>query len=52
MTIFQLRAKATESFEVEDPSLAVLIFGGKILKDTEDIKSHGKNQKLQRVESE
>lgn len=28
-------------FEIDDPALTVLIFGGKILKDTEDIKMHG-----------
>lgn len=37
----QLRHKAAELFEVGDPALTVLIFGGKILKDTEDIKTHG-----------
>lgn len=29
-------------FEVGDPALTVLIFGGKILKDNEDIATHGK----------
>lgn len=40
--IAQLRFKATELFEVGDPALTVLIFGGKILKDNEDITTHGK----------
>lgn len=37
----QLRSKAATLFEVDDPTLTVLIFGGKILKDDEDIKTHG-----------
>lgn len=40
-SIQDLRRKTAELFEVEDPSLTVLIFGGKILKDQEDIKTHG-----------
>lgn len=41
ISIHNLRQKASDTFEVGDPALTVLIFGGKILKDTEDIKSHG-----------
>lgn len=37
----QLRQKVSDTFEVGDPALTVLIFGGKILKDSEDVKSHG-----------
>lgn len=39
--VSDLRVKAAELFEVSDPQLTVLIFGGKILKDEEDIKTHG-----------
>lgn len=41
-SIRDLRARTAELFEIEDPTLTVLIFGGKILKDTEDVKTHGK----------
>lgn len=44
ISIKDLRAKTAELFEIEEPSLAVLIFGGKILKDTEDVITHGKYQ--------
>lgn len=40
VSIKDLRAKTAELFEIGDPSLTVLIFGGKILKDNEDIKAH------------
>lgn len=41
INVTDLRSKAAELFEVEDPTRTVLIFGGKILKDNEDIKAHG-----------
>jgi len=36
-----LRQKTADAFEVGDPVLTVLIFGGKILKDHESITTHG-----------
>lgn len=41
ITVADLRSKTAELFEVEDSNLTVLIFGGKILKDADDIKTHG-----------
>lgn len=41
VSVSDLRSKTAQLFEVEDSSLTVLIFGGKILKDNEDIKTHG-----------
>lgn len=41
ITVSELRSKTAELFDVDDPQLTVLIYGGKILKDNEDIKTHG-----------